>query len=424
MAVVQADRPQTPRYVISPEDREILRPLAARVAHFAARPLEDEKRRLWTAHNALEDTRPLIFCDPEGGWREILPDSALTCAGQLARGWERHLRGQIFYGEQMKDDRVIEPFFGIGHVHEQTDWGLHEERVGGDHGGSYRWEAPMKSYDMLDQLRFPTITVDYAATDELLALANATFGDLLPAKLNTIWWWTLGMTWTAANIRGLEQIMLDMYDEPENFHRLMAFLRDGTMARIDFLEKNGLLYSNARGHYVGSGGFGFTREIPVPPAGPAHLSNMWGFCESQETVGISPEMFEEFIFPYQKPLLERFALNCYGCCEPLNTRWDVVKKLPRLRRVSVAPMANIEKMAENLSNRYVYSLKANPADLAMPVMNEDVVRQRLRHALAATRGCRLEIIMKDNHTLGGDPRHATRWVEIAREEITRAYPHS
>jgi hypothetical protein len=29
--------------------------------------------------------------------------------------------------------------------------------------------------------------------------------------------------------------------------------------------------------------------------------------------------------------------------------------------------------------------------------------------------------MKDNNTLGRNPRHATRWVEIMREEIDRAY---
>ena len=53
-------------------------------------------------------------------------------------------------------------------------------------------------------------------------------------------------------------------------------------------------------------------------------------------------------------------------------------------------------------------------------MDEELVRQKIRHTLAATRGCRLEMIMKDNHTLGGNPAHATRWCQMAREEIARA----
>ena len=54
---------------------------------------------------------------------------------------------------------------------------------------------------------------------------------------------------------------------------------------------------------------------------------MWGFCESQETVGVSPKMFEEFVFAYQLPILDRFGLNIYGCCEPLDRRFDIVKRI-------------------------------------------------------------------------------------------------
>ena len=87
---------------------------------------------------------------------------------------------------------------------------------------------------------------------------------------------------------------------------------------------------------------------------------MWGFAESQETVGVSPHMFAEFVFPYQLPILERFGLNCYGCCEPLDTRRRIVEKTPRLRRVSVSAWANVERMAEKLGDRYIFSWKPSP----------------------------------------------------------------
>jgi hypothetical protein len=32
----------------------------------------------------------------------------------------------------------------------------------------------------------------------------------------------------------------------------------------------------------------------------------------------------------------------------------------------------------------------------------------------------LELIMKDNHTLGGNPQNLVEWVRIFREEIDRA----
>ncbi len=49
----------------------------------------------------------------------------------------------------------------------------------------------------------------------------------------------------------------------------------------------------------------------------------------------------------------------------------------------------------------------------------DVIRADLRETLAAAAGCRLEIIMKDVHTLSGAPERTARRVELAREEITR-----
>lgn len=407
------------RYSISLHDRLVLRDLAKRIADLAARPEEGEKRDLWYRHNALEPTRPLVFCDPENGWNEILTPDKLQCEGGLARGWEWHLRREIFWGEQMRDDKVIEPHFNVGHVYTETDWGLRETRIGGQAGGAWRWEAPLKSYDDMEKLHFPQITVDYEATEELLRLAQETFGDILQVRLKSSWWWSFGMTQILVYLRGLEQIMYDMVDCPDNVHRLMAFLRDGHAARLDFLEKNDLLFLNNDGTYVGSGGFGWTHELPQPDFnGHVRPIDMWGFAESQETVGISPEMFEEFIFPYQLSLLERFGLNCYGCCEPLDSRWHVVEKFPRLRRVSMSPWVNVEVMAERLGNRYIFSWKPHPGVLAADTFDEEYIRQTLRKGLRALRknDCRVEIIMKDCHTIRNDPQRVIRWVQIAKEE--------
>jgi len=94
------------KLVISKEDRGILRGLGGRVAELAADPVQQEKRDLWYRHNALEDTRPLIFCDPENGWNEIISDEELECRGELPREWEMMLRKEIFWGESMGDEYI------------------------------------------------------------------------------------------------------------------------------------------------------------------------------------------------------------------------------------------------------------------------------------------------------------------------------
>lgn len=408
----------TVRHTISQKDRQTLRALASQVADLASRPLEDKKRNLWYKHNALESTRPLIFCDPENGWYEIITKDQLQCEGDLARLWEFKLRKEIFWGESMKDDRCIESYFNVQYVFDESDRGMHEEKIGGENGGSYIWDAPLKDYNDFDKLHFPKITVSYEKTEELLNLAKDIMGDLLNVRLEGTWWWSLGMTFDLVNLRGPEQIMFDMYDYPNELHRLMAFLRDEKLAKLDFLEENGLLSLNNDGTYVGSGGFGYTYELPQKDfdGKKVRAFDMWGFAESQETVSVSPEMFEEFVFTYQLPILERFGLNHYGCCEPIDPRWHIVKKIPRLRRVSVSPWANVEKMAEYLGDRYIYSRKPNPAPLAVANIDEDYIRKDLRDTMRITRGCRIEFIMKDTHTIGHNPQNVIRWCQIAREE--------
>jgi len=403
--------------VIAENDREVLRNLAAGVAELAARPVEAEKRNLWYRLNVLEETRPVIFCDPENGWNEIITAEQMRCAGELARQWEMQLRKEIFWGEKMGDDRVVETFFDVPYVWSEGDWGMRDTKIGGEDGGAYTWDAPLKSYEDLNLLQVPRVLVDYEATEKLVSLAKEVLGDFLTVRLKGRWWWSLGMSLDVIRFRGLEQFMLDMYDHPDGLHRLMSIMRDGILARLDFLEKQRLLSLNNDSTYVGSGGFGYTRQLPQDDFdGKVRTRDMWGFCESQETVSISPEMFAEFIFPYQLPILERFGLNCYGCCEPLDKRWNVVKTAPGLRRVSVSPWSDPEDMADKLGDKYIFSMKPTPTDLAIPAIDEGYVRKNLRKALDITRGCRVEVIMKDNHTIGNNPQNVIRWCRIAREE--------
>ena len=407
---------------ICDSDREILRPLAGRVAELAARPIEVEKRDLWYRHNALEPTRPLIFCDLENGWREIFPPEALECKGGLARQWELFLRKESFYGTQLRDDAVIRPCFEVPYVHNDIDWGVEVKLIGAEDAGgtAHTWDPVIKTEQDIERLRLPQLTVDRAATEDLIGVAEHTLGDLLPVRVNTRWISAVGMTETLAHWRGLQQMMYDMVDNPGLIHRLMAFLSDGYMTMLDQIEAGHFLTLNNDGTYVGQGGFGWAKELPQPDfESTVRFCDIWGNSESQETSTISPEMFAEFVFPYQLRLLERFGLNCYGCCEPLDHRWHIVERIPNLRRVSVSAWADWEKMAELLQDRYIFAMKPGPADLATGNFDEQSIRRDIRYAFQITRDCRVEVIMKDNHTIANDPDRAVRWVEIVRSEAEK-----
>jgi hypothetical protein len=404
------------------EEKQLLRRLAGEVGELAARPVEAEKRILWIRQNDLDPVRPLVFCDPENGWNEIIPEKNLLCQNELARNWEMTLRKEIFWATKMGDDRVTESFFNIPYTYAETDWGMHHIQVGGENLGAYTWEAPLKNYAVdLPKMSFPEITIDYKTTENVRQLAENIFGDLLSVRVKGMWWWTLGLTWPLINLRGLETYMLDFYLFPNELHLLMEILRDGHLSKLDFLEANNLLPDNTD-MYVGSGGFGYTTQLPQKDfTGKTRLIDMWGFCESQETVSVDPELFAEFVLPYQMPILERFGLNCYGCCEGLDSRWDYIKHIPNLRRVSVSPWANEAKMAEQLGSDYIWSRKLNPAKLAMADMDTGSVRAELRAALdvAKANKCVIELLMKDNNTLGHNTQNVIDWCRIAKEEIER-----
>jgi len=406
---------------VSSGDTAILRGLAERLAALAARPSEETKRELWMAHNALQTKRPLILADPENGWNEIIPPSCIACTGEMARRWEMVLRKELFWGERLQDDKPIEALFEIGPTFVDTEWDVEETYHGGVDGQSYTWEGSINSTADVEKIATPRVTVDYKTTLETLETANRVFGGILRVDLRSVWWWSLGMSYDLARLVGLEKMLYLMYDDPGMVHAIMTRLRDGYMAKLDRLESENLLSLNTNHAYVGSGGIGYTGELPgreIDSAG-VRTRDMWGFTESQETIGVSPAQFEEFIFQYQLPLQERFGLNCYGCCEPLDARWEIVKRTPRLRRVSVSPWANQEKMAAYLEDRYIYSRKPAPSPLAVPHMEEDAVRTDLRSTLEIAKGCVVELIMKDNHTLGKNPDNLVRWVKIAREEVER-----
>jgi hypothetical protein len=76
-------------------------------------------------------------------------------------------------------------------------------------------------------------------------------------------------------------------------------------------------------------------------------------------------------------------------------------------------------MADMLGDRYIFSLKPSPTDLAIRTLDEDKVRAGLRQTFHITRNCRVEAIMKDNHTIGNNPQNVIRWCQIAREEAER-----
>jgi hypothetical protein len=421
---------------IPQRDVDVLRSLAGRLAAAADSAVNRERRGLWLRHNGLQRTRPLVLAEISGVMDETVPDSSLRCSTEWARTWERSLRAELYEHEVVGDDHVVEPWINVAWKVGITPFvdadltAVHVPRREDGKIGARRWDPPIGDIRRdWGKLRRREFSVDREGTLAEKARCEQVFGGILPVRVRGAFWWTFGMTWIVIDLIGLENLMLFMYDDPEGLEELMRFIHDDHVRLAGWLEREGLLTLNNENDYTGSGSRGHVGELPRagcpaedPATGsrPARTRDLWLLLESQETVGVGPELFERFVFPWQLDLASRFGLVYYGCCEPVHNRWHVISRIPNLRSVSVSPWADEERMAEALAGKYVYSRKPSPAQVSTDVFDEDQLRADARRTFTVARGCDIEIIMKDVHTLKGKPERLSRWVRICREEMERA----
>ena len=249
----------------------------------------------------------------------------------------------------------------------------------------------------------------------------SSFDGILNVEINDSWWYSDSLTDTLLYFRSFQNMMTDLIDYPDEVHALMAFLRDDQLHMLDQLEREHLLTLNNKGEFIGTGGYGWCGELPGADYDPSAITckNLWGYCESQASVSISPRMFDEYFLDYQIPILDRFGLSFYGCCEDLDKRLKYIRsKVENLRIVAVSPWSNAESMASQIRGDYVYCWKQNPALIAVEKPDWDAVRKELREVfrITAEYGCRVNVLMRDVRTLAFRPENASEWARIAMEE--------
>lgn len=408
------------------KDKKILRELAKKHMDLAKSCENIERKKAWYAHNKLQNERPMILIESEGVLGSLLDDYQCVCEADDARKIEQFFRSSFCHFEKIKDDRVISPYLTLDWDVQESGYGVEiiTERAMDSNGKSvgYHYDHPIKDIkNDFHQLIHRKFSVNKENTIEKKNTIEDIFGDILPVKIRGPNWWTMGLTWEAIKLIGLENLMIYMYDEPEMLHKLLKFLKDDHIAFAKWAEKEGILSLNNENDYIGSGSYGFTEELPKSnynTDGIVRTEDMWVLLESQETVGISPEMFNEFILPYQMEIAEIFGLVYYGCCEPVHGRWKYLKNIKNLRSISVSPWCNETIMARELGKNYIYSRKPNPSLISTNSFDEDLIRKDIQNTLKTASNCSLEIIMKDVHTVNNEPYRLKRWVEIAREECS------
>jgi len=204
----------------------------------------------------------------------------------------------------------------------------------------------------------------------------------------------------------------------------MSHLRDSCLGVMRWAEDEGLLCLNNGNQMSFGSSYNFTTKLPAREldGGPVKLCDMWGASNSQETVGVSPEMFHEFCYPYYRDICDPMGLVCFGCCEPADTFWNDLKDLPHLKKVSISRWADEKFMGEALRGTdVIYSRRPDPHFLGVDVhLDEEGWAEHIRNTLDATKDVGVELIVRDVYTIHGNLEKPRRAVEIARHEIDKS----
>lgn len=406
---------------MTPSDREILRDLAKRFRDICQRDVMNQRRSLWRDHNSFVRTRPPIYTRAFA-WHEM-PESRCRCHDALAREHENRFRHALFW-DSLDDDSIFKPWVSVEAVHvvpTEGVWGLRTAWIGEeDYRTAKSIDPPIKDYADAEKMVEPHHRIDENATQERFQQVQDAVGDILPVHVERAPLyrnWNGDISTQLARLRGLDAMMTDMMLAPEWAHGLLAFMRDGIVRVHEEAEKAGDWTLSAHSNQA----MPYARDLPDPSidGSPVPRGKLWYFCAAQETTLYGPDQFEEFMLRYQIPIMAPFGLVSYGCCEDLTRKIDKLRKIPNLRRIAVSPMADVEKCAEQIGHRYIFSYRPSPSDMVGYDFNENRIRRILRRDLEACRanGCHVDITLKDVETVQNDPSRVRRWVEIAREVI-------
>lgn len=415
--------PMDEEIVLTTREKEVLRRLGAKIAGIATLPVHKEKARLWQKMNDLEQERPMVWVN-EIPWPEMNVNDELTLQTDnlWARELEQNLRRTIYQWEHLPCDMVINDYLDCPIVYRTTDFGIVEDvdTVHTDDRNeiySRHFKVQIKEPEDIEKIKLPKITYLKKATQNNFDAMQEIFSGIIPVKKigqTHIWYtpWDFLIRWW-----GIEEAMMDLCLRPEMVHIAYERMVDAWMHELDQFESQNLLSLDCNNTRIGSGGYGYTGNLPGANYDPDYVRphNMWGCSNAQILSSVSPEMHWEFALEHDLRWLKRFGLIYYGCCEPLDSKAEILSRIPNLRKVSVSAWVNIEKAITGLGDNYVLSRKPSPAIFILWEAEE--AERQLREFKEAAKDCNVEFIMKDISTVKYQPQKLWDWAKIAMKVV-------
>lgn len=410
---------------ISRRDKERLRALATQQMEIAH---SDAMKRLvedWQSHGSFApNSRPMVSIELWTFAQDVLPQM-MQCEGEAARALETSLLSNLVNHTLFEDDTVVPPFFEFRYDAKFTPFGLpvrveHTSDDASSLGHHFVEQLTDLGNDIHKLSRSTWTLTPKAETLQAMEAYDALLGDILPARLVATPL-VACPTQDIVHLMSMENMFFAIYDYPELFHQIMQMLAEDYIAFFDAQADAGMLGATTGAQRLCQGTYAFTNRLRNDL--PHYAStDIWGYLDSQETSGLSPEMYAEFIFPAYSKIMARLGRVSYGCCEAVDPIWEsCLSRVPNLGKTSISPWCNEEFMGERLAGREItYLRKPSPNLIGITkVLDEDAVRAHFAKTVRAAKNCHLEIVQRDVYRIYDTPEKVRRYVALIRAECEK-----
>lgn len=290
---------------------------------------------------------------------------------------ESQLKWKLFWHNEIQDDTPIELSVGIDYATELEPSLFGLSSVVGEGKEPTYGPHIIHDYEDLDNIEHP----DFYKSGIMPRVHEMYQGikELSDGRLNVFFpGWARGPWSIATILRGFNDLFLDVVDKPEFVHKMLQFIVDSRIKwenqRFDFLN-------------IGPRDRDYRWKYCV------YRNNANSDCFEDEVDGnlFSPQMYREFVLPYEKQLSEYYGgINYYHSCGNLTPFLEDMTTLNITRELHVSFSTDLGKAVEIFPENVILQKSLHPINDVMNA-DEQTMRKKLEDIIKTAEGRTLHI---------------------------------
>ena len=307
---------------------------------------------------------------------------------------EDSLRIISYQNARIPDDRVLSGVtITFGEVFEQSLFNI-PPVFWNNQDPALSPDPLIKTEADLDSLEYPDFYESglMPKVIEIYETAKKTLNGRIPVFFER---WDRGPWGIAVSLRGAIELIKDTIRQPDFVHNLLNYITESRM-RWEQEKEKFLGVKTTRGT----------------------------LADDDVDAGIiSPTIYQNFIFPYEKKLGEfyRDGIFYFHSCGNITPFLKHISMLRGLRRIHISPYTDFQKAVVNYGDKFVYQKRLDPINDVFNV-SKKVIEKKIRNILNIAQDTNIEI--DPGPIVAGSIDAIQDWIKLARKIGKSHYAHA